>query len=291
MLSAYVEVSPVKFAKMQGNGNDFIILDNREEKLSQGKIQTIAIKLCRRRLSIGADGLIVLDAPTNSHSSFSMLLLNRDGSESPFSGNAARCAARFAYEKKFAGNQMTFDTKGGVIKAQVEPPLVTLELGKLDTSKIVLDKTFNYMDESLPVNYMHLGWPQSSPHCVVFLEKNDWRPMESLAPFARAIQKNKELFPDGVNVNFLKILDHYAIEVYTYERGVDEFTLSCGSGSVAAAIAAWINGWCDSPVEVYNPGGTNTIIVEPTCNENLLAVKLRGKTALVAEGTVFPEAL
>jgi len=70
MLSAYVEVSPVKFAKMQGNGNDFIILDNREEKLSQGKIQTIAIKLCRRRLSIGADGLIVLDAPTNSNSSF-----------------------------------------------------------------------------------------------------------------------------------------------------------------------------------------------------------------------------
>ena len=281
----------MKFTKMQGNGNDFIIWDNREAKLSLDEIQKTAIKLCRRRLSLGADGLVVIDVPHNEDSSFSMRLFNRDGSESSFSGNAARCAARFACENKIAGAEMTFDTTGGTIKALVEAPFVTLKLGELDTKNIVLDAKFTYMDETLPVNYMHLGWPKSAPHCVVFLEKNDWRPMESLASFARAIQKDKELFPEGVNVNFLKILDHYAMEVYTYERGVDDFTLSCGSGSVAAAVAGWINGWCDSPVEVYNPGGTNIVIIEPKDNDKLLSVKLKGKASLIAEGSIFPEAL
>jgi diaminopimelate epimerase len=147
------------------------------------------------------------------------------------------------------------------------------------------------MGETFPVNHMELGHgSQAAPHTVVFLEKSDWRPLETLAPFARALQKNASRFPDGTNVNFLKILGHGALEVYTYERGVDEFTLSCGTGSIAAAVAAWLNGWCDSPVEVYNPGGTNTIIMEEIA-DSTLRIKLRGTTAFIAEGSLYPDGL
>ncbi len=91
-------------------------------------------------------------------------------------------------------------------------------------------------------------------------------------------------------MNFLKILGHGALEVYTYERGVDDFTLSCGTGSIASAVAAWLNGWCDSPVEVYNPGGTNTILLEETVH-SLLDVRLQGLTAFIAEGELLPDGL
>lgn len=281
----------MKFAKMQGNGNDFIILDNREELYEDARIREIAVKASRRRLSLGADGLMTVEKPCAATSHFAMRFFNRDGSESAMSGNGARCIARYAFEKKIAPENMRFDTTGGTLEAIVESPIVTLDMGTVDTSRVLLDESFTHMGETFPVNHMELGHgSQAAPHTVVFLEKSDWRPLETLAPFARALQKNASRFPDGTNVNFLKILGHGALEVYTYERGVDEFTLSCGTGSIAAAVAAWLNGWCDSPVEVYNPGGTNTIIMEEIA-DSTLRIKLRGTTAFIAEGSLYPDGL
>lgn len=281
----------MKFAKMQGNGNDFIILDNREGLYDVAKIREITVKACRRRLSLGADGLMTVEKTGTAGSDFAMRFFNRDGSESAMSGNGARCIARYAFEKGIAPERMRFDTTGGALNAIVEGPVVTLDMGTIDTSRVMLDESFSHMGETFPVNHMELGHgSEAAPHTVVFLEKSDWRPLETLAPFARALQKNISRFPDGTNVNFLKILGHGALEVYTYERGVDDFTLSCGTGSIAAAVAAWLNGWCDSPVDVYNPGGTNTILLEET-SPSVLGIRLQGMTAFIAEGTLFSDGL
>ena len=281
----------MKFAKMQGNGNDFIVIDNRENLYDYEKIRGAAVKACRRRLSLGADGLMTIGKPFIPGSHFSMRFFNRDGSESAMSGNGARCIARYAFEKGLAPEKMRFDTIGGSLDALVEGAKVTLDMGTVDTSSVLLDETFSHMGETFPVNHMELGHGSAAaPHTVVFLEKSDWRPLETLAPFARALQKDSTRFPDGTNVNFLKVLGHGALEVYTYERGVDDFTLSCGTGSIASAVAAWLNGWCDSPVEVYNPGGTNTILLEETVH-SLLDVRLQGLTAFIAEGELLPDGL
>jgi len=281
----------MKFAKMQANGNDFIIIDNREDRYEDTTLREITVKACRRRLSLGANGLMAVQAPSKAGSHFGMRFFNRDGSESAMSGNGARCIARYAFEKGIAPQRMRFDTIGGALDAIVEDSKVTLDTGTIDTSRIILDESFSHMGETFPVNHLELGHgSEAAPHTVVFLEKSDWRPLETLAPFARALQKNASKFPDGTNVNFLKILGHGALEVYTYERGVDDFTLSCGSGSIAAAVAAWLNGWCDSPVEVYNPGGTNTILLEEAA-PSLLDVKLQGLTAFIAEGELLPDGL
>ncbi|MFP4482306.1 MAG: diaminopimelate epimerase [Thermovirgaceae bacterium] len=281
----------MNFAKMQGNGNDFIIIDNQEGLYEDVKIRETAVKACRRRLSLGADGLMTVGRPSEEGSHFAMRFYNRDGSESAMSGNGARCIARYAYEKGIAPKNMRFDTIGGALDAIVEGARVTLDTGTIDTSLVVLDESFSHMGEMFPVNHMELGHGnEAAPHTVVFLEKSDWRPLETLAPFARALQKDTSRFPDGTNVNFLKILGHGALEVYTYERGVDDFTLSCGSGSIAAAVAAWLNGWCDSPVDVYNPGGTNTIIMEET-SPSILRIRLEGVTAFIAEGSLYPDGL
>jgi diaminopimelate epimerase len=276
---------------MQGNGNDFIIMDNRKDLYEDARIREIAVNACRRRLSLGADGLMTVEKPGAAGSDFAMRFYNRDGSESAMSGNGARCIARYAFEKGIAPERMRFDTTGGALNAIVEGPVVTLDMGTIDTSRVMLDETFSHMGETFPVNHMELGHgSEAAPHTVVFLEKSDWRPLETLAPFARAIQKNTARCPDGTNVNFLKILGHGALEVYTYERGVDDFTLSCGTGSIAAAVAAWLNGWCDSPVDVYNPGGTNTILLEET-SPSVLGIRLQGMTAFIAEGTLYPDGL
>ena len=281
----------MKFAKMQANGNDFIIIDNREGRYEDATLREITVKACRRRLSLGADGLMTVQAPSEAGSHFGMRFFNRDGSESAMSGNGARCIARYAFQKEIAPRKMRFDTIGGSLDAFVEGPEVTLDMGRVDTSSVLLDETFSYMGETFPVNHMELGHgTAAAPHTVVFLEKSDWRPLETLAPLARALQKVSTRFPDGTNVNFLKILGHGALEVYSYERGVDDFTLSCGSGSIASAVAAWLNGWCDSPVEVYNPGGTNTILLEEAA-PSLLDVKLQGLTAFIAEGELLPDGL
>lgn len=281
----------MKFAKMQGNGNDFIIIDNWEGRYDDATLREITVKACRRRLSLGADGLMTVQTPSEADSHFGMRFFNRDGSESAMSGNGARCIARYAFEKGIAPQSMHFDTIGGALDAVVEGPKVTLDTGTIDTSRVVLDESFSHMGETFPVNHLKLGHgSEAAPHTVVFLEKSDWRPLETLAPFARALQKNTSRFPGGTNVNFLKILGHGALEVYTYERGVDDFTLSCGSGSIAAAVAAWLNGWCDSPVEVYNPGGTNTILMEETA-PSILRIRLQGTTAFIAEGLLHPDGL
>ncbi|MEA3507938.1 MAG: diaminopimelate epimerase [Synergistota bacterium] len=272
----------ITFTKMQGNGNDFIILDNRNRKLSPDDLRKAAVSLCRRRLSIGADGLMALEPGDSGH--FRMRLFNRDGSEGEMCGNGARCLARYAFERDIAPSPMTIETLAGPIIAEVTPPEATLDMGSVTATSILRGEVFPWGDEEEIYSQLTVG----VPHTVVFLKPGDERTREDLAPLAMAIQADAERFPQGTNVNFLRVSGKNSLELFTWERGVNDYTLSCGTGSTAGALAAWIENLVEQPVEVKNPGGVNTVLIEP--RDDGFNLFLRGRTTFVAEGTVLRDA-
>lgn len=273
----------LKFTKMQGNGNDFIIIDNMDGNFSGNDLRDLALSLCPRRLSIGADGLMAVE--NSMKGDFRMRLFNRDGSEGEMCGNGARCLARYAFEKGVVPAKMTIDTLAGPVGAEVSPPFATLDMGSIDRADVMKNQEFPYEGEKFSYSQLIVG----VPHTVVFQKISDGRILEELAPVARAFQADRERFPRGTNVNFLKVTGGKGLDLRTYERGVDDFTLSCGTGSAAGAAAAYIEGHVSSPVDVHNPGGVNTvIIVEETPGS--LHLFLKGLTTFVAEGVCLDPA-
>ncbi|MDO9509607.1 MAG: diaminopimelate epimerase [Thermovirgaceae bacterium] len=269
----------VAFTKMQGNGNDFIVIDNREGRFSGEALSDLALSLCRRRISIGADGLMAVEL--SARGDFRMRLFNCDGSEGEMCGNGARCLARYAFERGIAPNRVMIDTLAGLIGAEVAPPYATLDMGTLKTAGVLRNQTFVFEGEPLRYSQLVVG----VPHTVVFQEAGDERTHEELAPAARAFQGDRMRFPHSTNVNFLKITGPSGLDLRTYERGVGDFTLSCGTGSTAGAAAAWIEGLVKPPVAVQNPGGVNTVLIDEE-KPGLIRLHLKGLTVFVAEGTV-----
>ncbi|HRV71832.1 MAG TPA: diaminopimelate epimerase [Thermovirgaceae bacterium] len=270
----------LKFTKMQGNGNDFIIIDNRSRSFGDDSLRDMAINLCRRRISIGADGLMAIEKSDDAD--FKMRLFNCDGSEGEMCGNGARCLARCAFEKGIAPKKMTIETLAGPVSAQVTPPYATLDMGLLDMTSVERGQNKNISGEDFPYSHLTVG----VPHTVIFQDPGDRRSPGDLAPIAIVFQSDRDLFPLGTNVNFLKVSGPNLLDVRTRERGVNDFTLSCGTGSTAAAAAAWMEGLVSSPVDVTNPGGVNTVLIEEN-EPGVARLFLRGLTAFVAEGSVL----
>jgi diaminopimelate epimerase len=270
-------MSVLKFTKMQGNGNDFIVIDNRAARFSSADLARLASLLCPRGRSVGADGLIVLEE--NPDTDFTMRLFNRDGTEAEMCGNGARCAARYASEKGLAHGKMVFTTLSGPVRAEVTEESVTLDLGIIDLTSIRGKEVFPFYGKEILYTHLVTG----VPHTVVFPEGIRGRGRRDLKELAEALQADRGRFPEGTNVNFI-IEAAASLEVQTFERGVGDFTLSCGTGSAASAIAAWLEGLVNPPVSVNNPGGVN-IVVFPDDRELMkLPVTLTGPAEFVYEG-------
>jgi len=276
--------SKMSFTKMQGNGNDFIIIDNRSGAYGDNALKDLALDLCRRRLSIGADGLMALEGSETAH--FRMRLFNSDGSEGEMCGNGARCLARYSFKNKIAPERMTMETLAGPIKAEVEGRYATLDMGVIDIASVQSRQNMTLSGENFTYSQLTVG----VPHTVVFQDPDDKRSQKDLTPIAIAFQADKERFPLGTNVNFLKARGAGELFLQTYERGVNDFTLSCGTGSVAGAVAAWMEGLVTPPVEVRNPGGINTVLTEEE-GPGKVRLYLRGLTTIVSEGFFFAESL
>ncbi len=243
----------LKLTKMNGNGNDFLVLDNRKVIFSTEQMSDMAKKLCRRREAIGADGILVIE--TAERLDFKMRLFNRDGSEGEMCGNGARCLARYAYEEKIADAAMCFETLGGDQHAEVFDKNVVLELAPVNAKDAFLGRECYYDREKIVYNYMVVG----VPHAVVFEETV--RPYEEYMAIGRYMRNRKDLFPEGANINFA-VRDSFAENSYTavtYERGVEAITLSCGTGSAAVGIMAYLTKLGGNIAEIHNPGGTNRI--------------------------------
>lgn len=269
---------------MNGNGNDFIVINNMSKIFEGGELAEFARKYCRRRASVGADGILAIE-PSDTEE-FKMRLFNADGSEGEMCGNGARCTARFAFEQGVAkGEEMTFETLGGSVHAVVKGQRVTLDLAPVDVSSAVVDASATVCGIDFNYTFLTVG----VPHAVIF-EKERSRAFEDYVPFGRAVRNRLDLFPLGTNVNFAVPCGTDGLDVMTYERGVEDMTLSCGTGSTASAIAGLLLGVNGSCVRVKNPGGVNNVSLEFSGSDMILP-KLEGGALMIAEIGVLPDAL
>jgi len=236
------------FFKMQGGGNDFVLIDNRRGLVSPEKGSEIARILCERRFGIGADGLILIESSL-SHA-FKWRFFNADGSVAEMCGNGARCAARFAFETEISGDELSFETLAGVIHARVKGRDVAIRLTEPCELKTDLAPSglTGVKDGSLLVDFVNTG----VPHAVIFWNDLSIAPVNELG---RQVRYHDIFAPRGTNVNFMQVVGDDRLKVRTYERGVEGETFACGTGAVACSIVSAFKGLVSSPVSVETSGG------------------------------------
>ena len=275
----------MKFTKIQGAGNDFIVINNIELKIPVEKLSELALKVCERRVSLGADALMVVDNPTFD-GDFKMRFYNADGTIGEMCGNGARCIARYAFENKIAKEIMTIETgAGNVYATKIDKRKYKVKLN--NPQNINLDILINFNGKSYECSYLELGNP-GLPHAVIKVDKLDKMELLELAKNVRFYKD----FPKGANVNFYTITGENELDILTYERGVEGFTLACGTGSGSTALVSILKGLCiqNKPVIVNTMGGILTINIEFN-DEDVENLYLIGDTNIVAIGKISDEDL
>ena len=276
----------MRFTKMNGAGNDFLLLNNLEEKIPPEDLPRIARILCHRRLSIGADGLMAVDRPERG-GDFKMLFFNADGSAGEMCGNGARCICRYGYEKGLAGEVQRVESPSGMVTGR-RIDRQNYEVCLTDPTVIDLDYPLVYQGTTYPCAYIELGTP-GLPHAVVPLADLDRRSEEELRPLGAALRSHPS-FPKGANVNFCQITGPDQVRELTFERGVEDFTMACGTGTGATVLALTLQGKVSGrDVAVTVPGGLLRLTVEREGER--FRLRLTGPTNIVAEGEVTDENL
>jgi diaminopimelate epimerase len=263
----------IEFWKMNGSGNDFIIIDNRSrilEKTIDVDLKKFIVNVCKRRLSIGADGVILVEK--DDELDFAWRFFNNDGSEVEMCGNGSRCVARFAYEKGIAKDKMCFRTQAGSIHAWiVDKNRVRVELTRPSSfKKININDREGY--------FINTG----VPHVIYFVE--DIKNIDIIKTGRKT--RYSKMFKEGTNVNFVKVIGENFIIIRTYERGVEGETLACGTGSVASVLIGGILGILKTPVLVKTRGGEELTVYF----QGMEKVMLEGKTNLAYKGFMSDEA-
>jgi len=261
------------FTKMNGAGNDFVMLDNRELKLRLTPAQVV--RLCDRHRGVGADGVILLQPCASGQADFSWAFFNSDGSVAEMCGNGARCFARFVQKLGWQKPTVTFETLAGVIRAEYHGEQVKLGLSAPHSAR--LRERVTTPHGPLEVSSINTG----VPHAVLFVEDAD-RAM--VGPIGRALRFHDRFQPKGTNVNFVQPLDAHSIRVRTYERGVEGETLACGTGVCASAIIACLAGHARPPVRVRVQGGDTLEVDFKVAGNEVRDVTLKGPADFVFEG-------
>jgi diaminopimelate epimerase len=266
----------IPFYKIQGNGNDFILIDNRRGVLRGKNLSGLAKQVCHRNRSVGADGLIVI-VPSKK-ADFKWLFFNSDGSEAEMCGNGSRCAARFASLKKIAPKKMTFETLAGVIHAEVKKDTVRVQLpgaGNLRRNIAVPLESGARMG-----HFINTG----VPHLVYLSSHLD---AEDVDGVGRKTRYHDIFRPAGTNVNFVQVIGPHRLRIRTYERGVEGETLACGTGAVAAALITAALGKASSPVTVTTRGGDKLVVSFKREGEQFTDLHLEGEAEVVCEGSLY----
>lgn len=286
---------PVPFVKMSGTGNDFILIDHRKPLLAPEAMADFAAQVCRRKFSVGADGLILIEdlSEDSSAADFQWKFFNADGSVAEMCGNGSRCAARFAFLQGIAPAEMRFATLAGIIEASVSGKDVAVKM--TDPVGLKMNQRITAERKEYTVHSIDTG----VPHAVVFvddIEQTDVRTLGNL------IRHHQAFMPAGTNVNFAQVqgnainINNNAIKVRTYERGVEDETLACGTGAAACAIIAALLDQAASPVDIITSGNDQLTIVFDCTEENgknaiITNVFLKGPAHTIYSGKLDAEAL
>lgn len=256
-----------KFYKYEGTGNDFIIIDNRQDYFPHHKVKRIK-KLCDRRFGIGADGLILLE--NDLETDFKMVYFNSDGNQSSMCGNGGRCIVAFAHKLNLIGSQTTFLATDGLHQAFIfDDGIISLGMKDVDEVKIANDYTF-----------LNTG----SPHHIV--EVNDLKELD-VKTIGATIRFSSLYGETGSNVNFVKQIGPAHFKIRTYERGVEDETYSCGTGATAVAIAMNAIGKTNSnQIKIDVVGGGLEVVFEKE-KQLYTNVFLKGPATFVFQGEII----
>ena len=273
-------MNQITFYKMSGSGNDFIIIDNRNRVVDENDLQDFIAKVCRRKMSVGADGLILVEESESVD--FKWRFFNSDGSTAEMCGNGARCAARFAYLNGISGTKVSFETEAGIVSAIVENDQVKIKMP--DPIDLKTDYNLELGNGSMQVSSVNTG----VPHVVITVGDID---DAEVVKTGREIRFHDSYAPAGTNVNFICAGNDNAISIRTYERGVENETLACGTGSVAAAIVMRYKSKGKSPVKVITRGGGYLYIYFKEDDGRFYDVFLEGDARVIYKGFLQEDAL
>lgn len=282
----------IRFTKMQGACNDFVVINNTEENISAERLPELAIELCRRRVSVGADGVLIIQEPSKLTESgnlqkpadVKMTIYNADGSRSEMCGNGARCVAKYCFDRGICScaGYVTIESDAGPVNAwKAGTGIFRLEMNP--TSRVERDVCLTVDGKKIVCTYVELGNP-GLPHLVT--EYNLKTACESsLWTLGNRLRNHPEL-EKGANVNFIHKLDEDSIQIKTYERGVEDFTYACGTGACAAVAALMYKGESSGrSVRVRSAGGL--LVVDGEFEENdRIRLFLTGEAVTVYEGVI-----
>ncbi len=264
----------LRFTKMSGAGNDFVMIDNRGGNV-QLTPEQIA-RICDRHHGVGADGILLLEKPRNG-ADFQMRYYNRDGGEAEMCGNGARCFAKFANKAAGAREKVRFETPAGIIGACLNGESVTLDMIEPKDLRLQLELQANGEKESL--HFINSG----VPHAVVPVTNVD---DVDVRKRGQAIRQHQAFAPAGANVNFIENRNPNGIKIRTYERGVEDETLACGTGVVASALIFAATENVTGPISVTVRSGAELSVDFKRTGERFSEVKLTGPAEFVFEGTI-----
>lgn len=275
----------IQFSKFSASGNDFIIIDNRRKILPEKKLAEFVRQVCAKRISVGADGVILIEKPKSKNADFRMRYFNADGSEAAFCGNGACSAVRFVFLNKIIRKKkIQFETFAGIHQAEIlsASPRVRLKIAE-EIKKPILNTKIKVGNKNFTVHSVEVGVPQA----VIYtndLEKLDVVNLGKLIRFHQIFQ------PQGTNVNFVSILDTHSLKIRTYERGVEDETLACGSGATASAIISCFLGKVTPPVNVRTRGNTILVVDFDFNHEHVSNVTLEAESRCIFRGYLTEEA-
>lgn len=261
------------FFKMNGAGNDFVLIDNRSQSLSFTREQVA--RVCHRQKGIGADGLMLLIPCASGKADWAWSFFNSDGSVAEMCGNGARCFARFIQRVTGVSGPVSFETIAGVIRAQVQGERVTVDLTQ--PSEVRLDQQVSVSTGTLSVHCVNTG----VPHAVIFVPDADKAMVQRLGA---EVRYHQQFAPKGTNVNFVQSLGADSIRVRTYERGVEGETLACGTGVTASALIASRIHHFHAPVKVQVQSGDILEVHFKEAHGVFSDVKLTGPAEFVYRG-------
>jgi diaminopimelate epimerase len=276
----------MSFWKMHGLGNDYIVIDNRDEKISGGQVVRLAKRLCERRFSVGADGLLLVSCSKLADAK--MRIFNADGGEAEMCGNGIRCFAKYCYENGIVRkNEFLIETLSGLKRVWLtvkgnEVKTVKVDMGapNWERSSLPMAGQGTCINENLEVNgeaFKVTCLSMGNPHCVIFVDKVDDFPVDQIGPKI----ENHKAFPKRTNVCFVQVLNNNQLKLRVWERGCGE-TLACGTGTCATVAAANKLGKVSSKVTVHVLGGDLQV-------EVAARMYLSGAAEKVFEGTLFGE--
>ncbi|MFA7254569.1 MAG: diaminopimelate epimerase [Candidatus Omnitrophota bacterium] len=265
----------IPFYKMVASGNDFVVVDNRRGAVKDAVAFTREV--CRPHLGAGADGVLLFE--NSKKANFRMRIINSDGSEAAACGNGFRCIALYAHEILKYSSRMNFESGSGLIEAEV---------GQKNNIKVQLTKPRVFeMDGVLELRKQKIRYAfldTGVPHVVIFVEGLE---KAEVLETGKAIREHARFQPFGTNVNFVEVKGKKEIAVRTYERGVENETLACGTGSTASAVVSVLKGHVQSPVSVVTQGGEKLRIDMQKKGNEITKVFLEGKAQFVYKGDYF----